>query len=59
MATTWTIAIDLSYTDRTADELIKYLSDVYATGDPHIADLKEVFVMKDYTLSGIWVQPKV
>ena len=53
------LVIDLSYTDLTADELKKYLSDVYATGDPNIADLKEVFVMKDYTLSGIWVQPKV
>ena len=53
------LVIDLSYTDLTSDELTKYLSDLYATGGPHITDLKEVFVMKDYKLSGIWVQPTV
>lgn len=53
------LVIDLSYTDLTSDELTKYLSDLYTTGDPNIANLKEVIVMKDYNLSGIWVQPTV
>lgn len=53
------LVIDLSFTNLTPDELGEYLSGLYAKGDPHVAELKEVYVMKDNNLVGMWVQPKV
>ncbi len=53
------LVIDLSYTDLTPDEVTEFLSHWYTEGDSILAELKEVFLMKDNDLADLWIQPNV